>query len=73
WTVDLNGAGCGCNVGFYLASMGQNTEPSSCEDYYCDANAVCGINCHEIDLQEANTHAWFSTLHLGDDSDGSVL
>lgn len=43
---------------------------SSCEDYYCDAAKVCGLSCVEIDIQEANTRAWFSTVHASDDLAG---
>merc|ERR550525_480647 len=73
YTTDMSGAGCGCNVGFYLVSMRQNENPSDCEDYYCDANSDCGVPCSEIDIQEGNLHAWFTTFHLADDADGSVI
>merc|ERR1719210_1196608 len=73
YTTDLSGAACGCIAAFYLASMRQNGDPSTCQDYYCDAAKICGVGCTEIDIQEGNTHAWFTTLHLGDDVDGSVI
>merc|ERR1719188_1398288 len=68
--VNLAGAGCGCNAAFYLVSMKQNTEVSTCKDYYCDANHVCGVSCDEIDIMEANEYAFHSTLHTLYDHSG---
>lgn len=60
--VDLSGVGCGCNAAFYLTQMPAG-EPTRCGDYYCDANNVCGALCTEIDLMEANNHAFQATMH----------
>lgn len=70
YTVDVSQAGCGCNAALYLVSMKQNPEASGCDDFYCDANSVCGIRCDEIDIQEANKFAFHSALHRQDDGGG---
>jgi len=68
FTVNLQAVGCACNAAFYLVSMpavnsNQQYDPTTCGDYYCDANHVCGINCPEIDLMEANNAAFQFTPH----------
>jgi hypothetical protein len=45
--------------------------PRTQGDYYCDANAVCGVRCAEVDLAEANTHAFHATAHTAADGGGS--
>lgn len=71
WTTDVSGTNCGCNAAFYLVSMRQNTEEiGTCNDYYCDAQSVCGVPCGEIDLMEANMFSWLSTLHTHNPRDG---
>jgi len=75
FTVDLSRVGCGCNLAFYLISspaldmLGKPHAGSDREGqppYYCDANKVGGQWCPEVDIMEANTHAFQATLHKCD-------
>mmetsp|Transcript_29161 Transcript_29161/g.59676 ORF Transcript_29161/g.59676 Transcript_29161/m.59676 type:complete len:424 (-) Transcript_29161:204-1475(-) len=62
FTVDVSAVGCGCNGAVYLVNMPSATI-TSCGDYYCDANYVCGEGCNEFDIMEANNHAAQVTPH----------
>ena len=68
--VDLSSTGCGCNMAVYTAQLRQNPSPGTCPEPYCDANAVCGARCDEIDLMEASTHAFHSVAHHATDGNG---
>merc|ERR1712241_413867 len=70
FTVDMGFAGCGCNVALYFTAMKQNLNPGNCNDYYCDANSVCGVPCVEVNVMEGNTVAWHSALHTQADKHG---
>jgi len=72
FTVDLSRVGCACNLAFYLISSpardllghpNPGTDRAGQPPYYCDANKVGGQWCPEIDIMEANNHAFQATLH----------
>jgi len=62
YTVDLSGAGCGCNAQLHLAPMRSNNKKSQCHDYSCSAASTCGEYCTEFSVQDANQYAWSSGL-----------
>jgi len=75
YRVDLSKVGCACNLAFYLISMpavdpqgkpSPGTNRQGQPPYYCDANMVGGQWCPEIDIMEANNHAFQATLHRCD-------
>lgn len=74
YTVDLSGAGCGCDARLSLVPMRHSSERSKCGDYYCSARSDdCGASCAEIALQDANQYAWSSSLHTHDDASGASV
>ena len=68
FTVALSSASCGCNVALYAVAMpakdsSGSPAPSHGGDFYCDANAVGGFWCTEMDIMEANEAAFAATPH----------
>ena len=68
FNVNLSAVGCNCNGAMYFITMpgynsAQQLVPGEHGDYYCDANAVGGTFCPEMDVLEANRHAMSSTAH----------
>ena len=66
--VDLSNVGCSCNGALYLVNMPaygpkQQPAPGANGDFYCDANAVGGTYCPEMDVMESNKFAMASTAH----------
>jgi len=72
YNVDLTGVSCACNAALYFVTMPAGVK-TKCNDYYCDANAVCGSNCAELDIQEGNSHAWATTAHHAYDAKGCEM
>ena len=72
FTIDIHDVPCGYNAAVYFVPMTANSEPGTC-NYYCDANAICGVACAEIDIMEANRYAFRSTLHASTDPFGTGL
>jgi len=75
FNADLSQVGCGCNAALYLVSMpaynrNNQPDPTKCDDYYCDANNVCGEWCPEMDIFEANNRALAVTPHRCDAPQG---
>lgn len=75
FSVDLSAVSCACNLAFYLIAAppldwngkpSRGTERDGQPPYYCDANMVGGQWCPEIDIMEANNHAFQATPHKCD-------
>lgn len=69
YTMDLGGMSCGCCAAVYMVAMPAGSA-TQCGDYYCDAPGICGAQCEEMDIQEANTHGFVSTPHASGDGSG---
>jgi len=66
--VRLDGMQCGCNAALSMvAAPGYNMDglpvSNNLGTYYCDANAIGGLYCPELDLMEANKYAFKLTAH----------
>jgi len=70
FTADLSHVGCACNLAVYLVAAPARHRSGAPNrgrgDFYCDANKVGGHWCPEIDLMEANNHAFQATPHKCD-------
>lgn len=69
--VDLSSMPCGFNAALYFVGMTANAGGAEKGTKYCDAQAVAGTFCSEMDLFEANTRAQQYTTHACVDSCGS--
>jgi len=60
FTMDLSSSTCSCNAALYLVDFPAGVN----NDYYCDAQgSSSSTRCTELDILEANTHAYQVTQH----------
>ena len=69
--VELSSLPCGFNAALYFVGMAANEGGAESGTQYCDAQAVAGTFCSEMDLFEANTEAQQFTTHACVDACGS--
>ncbi len=69
--VELSTMRCGFNAALYFVGMDANNGGAESGTNYCDAQAVAGTFCSEMDLWEANTKAQQYTTHACIDACGS--
>lgn len=69
--VDLSTMPCGFNAALYFVGMTENEGGAENGTNYCDAQAVGGTFCSEMDIMEANTVAQQYTTHACVDKCGS--
>jgi len=65
--IRLDQMECGCNAAVSLIAASSYPRINSFGTYYCDANAIGGNYCHELDIMEANKYAFKLTAHKCDD------
>lgn len=69
--VELSTMPCGFNAALYFVGMTENEGGAETGTNYCDAQAVGGTYCSEMDIMEANTRAQQYTTHACIDKCGS--
>jgi hypothetical protein len=69
--VELSTMPCGFNAALYFVGMNANQGGAENGTKYCDAQAVGGTFCSEMDVMEANTEAQQYTTHACIDTCGS--
>jgi hypothetical protein len=69
--VELSTLPCGFNAALYFVGMSENEGGAENGTKYCDAQAVGGTFCSEMDIMEANTQAQQYTTHACIDTCGS--
>eukprot|EP00419_Tripos_fusus_P055231 CAMPEP_0172810222 /NCGR_PEP_ID=MMETSP1075-20121228/8667_1 /TAXON_ID=2916 /ORGANISM="Ceratium fusus, Strain PA161109" /LENGTH=368 /DNA_ID=CAMNT_0013649501 /DNA_START=612 /DNA_END=1718 /DNA_ORIENTATION=- len=64
YDVDLSETNCGCSAVLSLVNMRYSEDPGQCDgDFYCDADAECGVRCAEAKIMQANRFTWTTSLH----------
>lgn len=71
YDVELETMACGYNAALYFVGMTENEGGAETGTNYCDAQAVAGVFCSEMDIFEANTMAQQVTPHACIDTCGS--
>jgi len=66
--VELSSMPCGFNAALYFVGMTDNQGGAQNGTNYCDAQAVDGTFCSEMDILEANTRAQQYTTHACSDT-----